>query len=302
MKQLLEHHRYALGVTWRRLLNQPFSFLTNVAVIALALALPLIGASILISVQPVTQHVSANPSLTVFMQAQASLEQAQQAAVQIEEKNDPGVLEVRLITKTEAFDELQSNDAWRQALEVLQDNPLPHAISVTLATDVAMADNAQRLADQWQALDGVQYVQLDSLWVQRIEALLRIGKIGLALVTLIIALVVLASVFNTVRMQALSLRDEIAVARLVGATETFVRRPFLYQGGLSCAMAALIAIAMAHAALLPLNEALSDLTRTYDALFALQLPGTLSLSLYVIAAIGLGAFSARWSVTRHTRY
>ena len=302
MKRLLEHHRYALAVTVRRLIGQPFSFFTNVVVIALALTLPLLGASVLVSVQPLTQHVSANPAITVFMTPDASLEQAQAVAQEIRSRDDPVVLEVRLISKETAYELLRGNQAWRQALEVLPDNPLPHAVSVTIAADEAMATNADVLARQWQQLDGVAFVQLDSIWVQRIEALLRIGNIGLAMVTLIIALVVLAAVFNTVRMQALSLREEIAVARLVGATESFVRRPFLYQGGITCAIAALIAIGLASAALTPLNEALSGLSRTYDALFALHLPDALSLFLYVLAAISLGAFSARWSVTRHTRY
>ena len=302
MKQLLEHHRYALAVTWRRLIEQPFSFITNVAVIALALALPLIGASVLVSVQPLTQHVSANPALTVFMKPEASLKQAQAVEQSIRDQADPIVLDVALVSKDTAFKTLQSNDAWRQALDVLPENPLPHAISVTLVADEAMASNADVLANQWQQLDGVQFVQLDGVWVRRIEALMRIGNIGLALVTFIIALVVLAAVFNTVRMQALSLREEIAVARLVGATEGFVRRPFLYQGSLTCAVAVLIAIGLANLALMPLNEAIGSLSRTYDTLFALHLPDSLSLMFYVLAAIGLGAFSARWSVTRHTRY
>lgn len=302
MKHLLEHHRYALAVTWRRLAGQPFSFLTNVAVIALALTLPLIGASILVSVQPLTQHVSTNPALTVFMTPEASLEQAQAVLQNINKQQDPAVLDVRLVTKEQAHEALLRNDAWRQALEVLPDNPLPHAVSVTIQADEALASNAAALARQWRELDGVAFVQLDSIWVQRIEALLRIGNIGLALVTFIIALVVLAAVFNTVRMQALSLREEIAVARLVGATESFVRRPFLYQGGITCAIAAVIAIGLAGAALAPLNDALGSLSRTYDALFALHLPSNLSVLTYVAAAVGLGAFSARWSVTRHTRY
>jgi cell division transport system permease protein len=302
MKQLLELHRYALAVTWRRLIGQPFSFVTNVAVIAMALVLPLLGASVLLSVQPLTQHVSANPALTIFMTPEASLAQAQAVANTIGEHKDPVVLEIELIPKDKAYQDLQTNDAWRQALEALPNNPLPHAVSVTIVADQEMAYNADVLARQWEKLDGVGFVQLDSIWVQRIEALLRIGNIALAMVTFIIVLVVLASVFNTVRMQALSLREEIAVARLVGATESFVRRPFLYQGGITCAIAAMIAIGLASVALNPLNEALSSLSRTYDALFALYLPGHLALLAYVLAAVGLGAFSARWSVTRHTRY
>jgi cell division transport system permease protein len=301
-RQLIEEHRYALAVTFRRLVQQPFSFMTNVAVIALALALPIMGAAVLVSIEPVSHQVSPNPTLTVFMQAQASLEQAQAVTQSIRDSQDPAVLDVQLISKDQAMLALKANDAWREALSALPDNPLPHAISVTIAADEAMAANARALAGYWQSLDAVEFVQLDSVWVQRLEALLRMGKISLALVTFIIALVVLAAVFNTVRMQALSLREEIAVARLVGATEAFVRRPFLYQGGLTCATAAVIAIGLASLALMPLNEALTDLTQTYDTLFALRLPSGSALLLYILAAIVLGALSARWSVTRHTRY
>ncbi len=302
MKSLLQHHRYAFMVTLRRLWLQPLSFLTNVGVIALALTLPLLGASILLSVQPLAGHVSTNPALTIFMKPAASLKQAESVAQKIRQAKDPAILGVVVTSKSDAVVKLRNNDAWRQALEVLPTNPLPHAVTVTLAADDAMASNADTLARQWRSWDGVQFVQLDSLWVQRLAAILQLGRMGLALVTLIIALVVLAAVFNTVRMQALSQRDEIAVARLVGATESFVRRPFLYQGGLTCAVAALIALGVAWLALWPLNDALGLLARTYDAEFALHLPDVWSLLLYLVAAVVLGALSARWSVTRHTRY
>jgi cell division transport system permease protein len=302
MNRLLRYHQYALIVTLRRLAQQPFSLITNVMVIALALTLPLIGAAILTSVQPVARHVSANPTLTVFMQISADLAQTQAIVGRIQKAQDPAILEVKLIDKDQALTDLKRNDAWQQALAVLPSNPLPHAITVTLAAQDAVSKTADLFAREWQAWDGVAFVQLDSLWVQRLEALLRLGKIGLALVTLVIALVVLAAVFNTVRMQALSQRDEIAVARLVGATESFVRRPFLYQGGLTCGVGTLIAIGLAWLTLRPLNEALGALSKTYDALFALSLPGATELLLYLIAAVVLGALSARWSVTRHTRF
>lgn len=302
MKQWLQHQSYALQVTLRRLTRAPFSFLTNVGVIAFALVLPLMGASILISVQPVAQHVSADPTMTIFMAPNASLETSEKLAKNIENSNDPLILDVNLVSKTQAAAALRANDAWRQALEALPDNPLPHAITVTLAADDAVARTAELFATQWRQSEGVAFVQLDSLWVQRLEALLRLVRIGLTLVTLIIALVVLAAVFNTVRMQALSQRDEIAVARLVGATESFVRRPFLYQGGLTCGLGAAIAIGLTGLSLQPLNAAIGDLSKTYDTLFALQLPGGFVLSLFLLAAIALGCFSARWSVTRHTRF
>jgi cell division transport system permease protein len=130
----------------------------------------------------------------------------------------------------------------------------------------------------------------------------RQNTLGLILLALSVALVVLATVFNTVRMQALSQREEIGVARLVGATESFVRRPFLYLGSINCSLAALIAICVARLALIPLNDELSSLARSYDADFALALPSASMLALAVIGVAALGALSARWSVQRNTRF
>jgi cell division transport system permease protein len=113
---------------------------------------------------------------------------------------------------------------------------------------------------------------------------------------------VLATVFNTVRLQALSQREEIAVARLVGATEQFVRRPFLYLGALSGALAAILAVIAASLTLSPLNQALARLAQSYNAEFSLHLPDVSWLVLGTLSAAVLGALSARWSVTRNTRF
>src|SRR5699024_9442879 len=158
---------------------------------------------------------------------------------------------------------LKENPAWSDALAVLPDNPLPHAIVATLKESDRQASIAKHLAEQWQDLQAVDAVQLDSDWVRRLEAILGFLRIGLGLLAFGVALVVLATVFNTVRMQALTQREEIAVARLVGATESFVRRPFLYLGALTGAVSGLVAIGLAALALRPLNSALARLANTY---------------------------------------
>ena len=136
----------------------------------------------------------------------------------------------------------------------------------------------------------------------RLEAILRFGRIGLWFLAICVAVVVLATVFNTVRLQAMTQREEIAVARLVGATESFVRRPFLYLGALTGMAAALLAILTAGLALQPLNGAVLGLAHSYGAEFALHLPSLPVLAVEVLAAGILGALSARWSVTRSTRF
>jgi cell division transport system permease protein len=302
MKTLLRQHRYALAVTLKRLISQPFSSLANLLVIALALSLPLLGASLLVSVQPVARQLSVTPELTVFMKMDAPRGQAEEIATKIRKEYPTQTSSVRIMTKDVALKELRANPAWEQALKVLPGNPLPDAVIVTLTPGDDLADRADKLAQAWRKWSSVDLVQLDSAWVQRLEALVRFARIGLILLALSVALVVLATVFNTVRMQALSQREEIGVARLVGATESFVRRPFLYLGSITCSLAALIAIGVARLALVPLNEALSSLARSYDADFALALPSPTMLALAVFGVAALGALSARWSVQRNTRF
>jgi cell division transport system permease protein len=302
MKSLLRQHRYALAVTLRRLIAQPISSLTNLLVIALALALPLLGASLLVSIEPVARQVSVTPELTIFLKVEAANTAADQLAKRIRSEHHDQISGVRVIPKDRALKDLRENPAWEQALKVLPNNPLPDAVVVTFTPGEDLAARAEELARIWRSWPNVDLVQLDSAWVQRLEALLRFGKVGLLLLALSVMLVVLATVFNTVRMQALSQREEIGVARLVGATEGFVRRPFLYLGALTCTLAALVSIGIARIALIPLNDALASLARSYDAEFALALPSILVLTLAVLSVACLGALSARWSVERNTRF
>lgn len=302
MNVWLRQHRYALATTLRRLSAQPFSSLANLLVMALALALPLLGAAILVSVQPLAKELSVTPEVTIYLQHQAPEGSAAALATRIGKEHPEHIRAVRVIDRDEALKSLRANPAWAQALAVLPDNPLPDAVVATLTDGDDLAARAAVLANTWQQWEHVDHVQLDSAWVQRLEAILHFARLGLIFLALCVAVMVLATVFNTVRLQALSQREEIAVARLVGATEPFVRRPFLYLGALSGALAAVLAILAASLALPPLNQALMRLAQSYNAEFSLHLPDMSWLILAIIAAAALGALSARWSVTRTTRF
>jgi len=302
MNGWLRQHGYALTITLRRLLKQPFSSLTNLLVIALALTLPILGAAILISVQPLAREISITPEITLFMTMETRADATEALARRIRDEFPTQTTTVRVVPRDDALAQLRRNRDWDRALAVLPDNPLPDAIVVALTPGDDLAERATTLVATWERWDHVDRVQLDSTWVQRLEALLRFARIGLGMLAASVALVVLATVFNTVRMQALTQREEIAVARLVGATEAFVRRPFLYLGALTGSVGALISIAMAALALHPLNAALAALARSYNTEFALHLPAADTLALGVAAVAVLGALSARWSVTRNTRF
>jgi cell division transport system permease protein len=302
MKRWLRQHRYAALVAVRRLLAHPFSSLANILVIALTLAIPIIAAAILVSAQPVTRQISVSPEITLFMKPDAPSNTATEVAARIRGQNQSTIRDIHIVPRQQALARLKADPAWADALAVLPDNPLPDAVIVTLDNGPDLATRADALASQWTQWKGVGRVQLDSEWVRRLEAMLRFLRVGLAALALGVALVVLATVFNTVRLQALMQREEIGVARLVGATESFVRRPFLYLGALTGVVASLLAIGLSAIALHPLNAALARVAQSYGTQLSLHLPDALSLGLSVILVAILAALSARWSVTRNTRF
>jgi cell division transport system permease protein len=302
MRRWLRHQRYALLIAFRRLLSNPFSSLANLLVIALTLTLPIIGAAFLVAAQPVVKQVSITPEITLFMDLASDLGKAEHIATYVRKEHASDIANARVVPRDQAMSNLKRNPAWADALTVLPDNPLPHAVVITLNETEDLPDRVARLTNLWKTLDDVSAVQHDAAWVQRLAAILTFLRVGLGLMAAGVVLVVLATVFNTVRMQALSQREEIAVARLVGATESFVRRPFLYLGALTGIFASVVAIIFAKLALVPMNNSLAMLAGTYNTQLDLSLPDTDVLLLAVLVVAMLAALSARWSVTRNTRF
>lgn len=302
MKRWFRQHRYALLVAIRRLSIHPFSSLANLLVIALTLALPILGASFLKAAQPVVKEVSISPEITLFMTPDAKREATRKVLDTIQKDHAKNLASVRIVTREDAMAGLKRNPNWADALAVLPGNPLPDAVVVTLEKVDNLPEITSKLVDAFSKLPDVHTVQHDAAWVQRLAAILDFITVGLGMLAAAVALIVLATVFNTVRMQALTQREEIAVARLVGATESFVRRPFLYLGALTGVLSSLCAILIAQLVLQPLNNALATLANSYGTNIKLSLPDGLWLFWSVIAVALLAALSARWSVTRNTRF
>jgi cell division transport system permease protein len=302
MTRWLRYHEYALRVAMRRLRGSPFSSLANIVVIALTLAVPIIGAAVLASSEPLARQMSGAPELTLFIKAGTPAAEQRGVLERILSESGDIVAEARLLPREQALKSLRTDPTWAQALAALPDNPLPDAIVVTLHEGSAPARVSAELAEQWGAWPQIDHVQLDSEWVRRLESLLGFVRLALGMLSLGVALVVLATVFNTVRLQALTQREEIAVARLVGATEPFVRRPFLYLGALTGLAASTLAILLARLALVPLNTMLGRLAHSYGVDWSLRLPDASSLALAAILVAMLGAIAARLSVTHTTRF
>lgn len=301
MKTWLRHHMYAVRTALRRLLLTPFSTITNITVIAFVLSLPLVVSAIITSLAPVAQSVSVNPVITLFMKSNVSLEGTQQLAEQIEKRNLDAIDKVEVISKQDALDNLRSSQEWKDSLDVLPSNPLPHSIILSLK-DGTSTIQANEIAQQWQSVPEVDLVQFDRDWLKKLESILYFFKVLLGIFAVGVAVIVVATIFNTVRMQALLQRDEIAVARLVGATESFVRRPFLYLGIITGFCAGLLSILLTVIGLGLMNDAILVVAESYGQPFSLSLPHTFWLLLAIVIVMAIAALAARWSVTKHSSF
>ncbi|MEO8171099.1 MAG: permease-like cell division protein FtsX [Oxalobacteraceae bacterium] len=299
MKIWFREHRFALTDALRKLVKAPGSFAFNVLVVAIALALPIAGLTLLENIYPVTQQLAVEPEISLFLALDMPPEQAQALAAGIRNTLPLASKKSRIefIPREQALDALKKKTGLADALATLGQNPLPDAYIVRLSNiDATAVDN---LAVRLKALPGIETVQVDSAWVKRLAAMLQVMRLALLLLAATLAVVVIAVVFNTVRLQVLTQREEIAVSRLIGATDAFIHRPFYYTGALLGLCAGALALGAVALALQPLNNAIAEFAQLYASEFRLAALD-LSISLQLLAtSAALGLLGATLSVRRH---
>jgi cell division transport system permease protein len=301
MKSWLRQHRFAFGAALGNLSKAPGSFLFNVVVVAIALALPFAGLTLLDNVRPMSEQLSVDPEMSLFVSPQVTREQAQALAPALRHALKDYKAKIVFVPREQALDTLKAKNGLADVLGTLGENPLPDGYVMKLdgfksAVDAA---NIDKLADQLRALPGVDTVQVDSAWVKRLAALLGVLRLALALLALTLGMVVIAVVFNTIRLQVLTQRDEIAVSKLIGATDAFIHRPFYYTGALLGLCAGAVALGAVALALHPLNGAIAEFARLYASEFQLTALAPTAIAGLLAISAGLGLAGAMLSVQRH---
>jgi cell division transport system permease protein len=257
-----DHHVYSFVASLGRVVRRPWSTVLTIGVMALALALPLGLWLVLDNIERLAGSVSQSREITVFLAQDVDATRAAALAAELGVRADVG--SVRHRTPAQGLEALRSAGGLGDAVDAVGDNPLPHVLVVTPAGDEAL------LAASLTALPEAELVQHDLQWRQRLDGWLRFGgRVAWVLATLL-ALGALLVVGNTVRLDIQSRREEIGVLQLLGATDGFIRRPFLYLGvwyGLGAAALALAVLALAGRALRP---PLAELAASYGSTFALH--------------------------------
>lgn len=303
--RIFREHGFALRAAFTQITDSPGSFVFNVMVIALALMLPLAGLTVLDNVRPVSQGIAVEPEISVFLSTEVPGDRIQTIGDEIRARVQQEKLKAKIefISRDKALESLRERSGLTDVVATLGNNPLPDAYVLKLASaeDVAGASRIEKLAASLRKLSGVETVQLDSAWVKRLAALMTLATSVLWLLAATLCGVVLAVVFNTIRLQVMTQSEEIAVLRLLGATDGFVARPFYYTGALLGLAAGALALAGVTLALWLLNVYVMQLAQLYGSTFRLApLPADTAATLLAGSA-ALGVIGAALSVRRSMR-
>jgi cell division transport system permease protein len=293
----MTHHARSFLASLGQLVRHPLASGLTIAVIGIALALP--GALYVVtrnlSTLSAGWHQSA--SISVFLRAKVTSAQAAQLGERLRAR--PDLAEVQLITPDQALSELRGYSGFAEAIEQLSDNPLPFVLVVRPKDGERAPADLSALRHALEAMPEVDFARVDTQWVSRFEAILRLAERGVLLLGGLLALAVLLVVGNTIRLEILNRRDEIEVMELVGATASFIRRPFLYTGAWYGLLGGLLAWLLVALAVALLQGPVSRLALLYRTSFPLTGIGPLGLLAMLGTSALLGVLGSWLSVGRH---
>ncbi|KTF41653.1 permease-like cell division protein FtsX [Xanthomonas translucens] len=286
-----DHHLHSIVYSLGRAMRKPWATLLTMAVMALALALPL-GLSIALdNLKQFAGSVQQSRDINVFLKTGVDAAAANTLATTLRGRAD--VAAVALRTPEQGMAELRDSAGLGDALDALNDNPLPTLLIVTPAA----ADDAP-LAAALSALPQADLVQHDALWRKRLDGWLRFGERLVQVLSVLLGAGAALVVGNTVRLDIQSRREEIGVLQLLGASDGFIRRPFLYLGAWYGFGAGVLALGLIAASGLALGPPLAELADSYGSHFALHGLDALHSGFVLLGTLLLGWLGA-WLVTGH---
>jgi cell division transport system permease protein len=290
------HLQVALG-SLGSLRRAPSGTLMTVAVIGIALALPSGLLVLLGNLQQIVAEWEGPATITLFLRADLSDAQSLELAQRIED--DPQTEKIQVIGRDEALAEFRSYSGFGDAIDALEENPLPPVILVSPGPQGRDPNAAAALSQRLDRLPEVELAQLDLEWVQRLQGIAEIARRGAHLIAALLALAVLLIIGNTIRLEIQNRHDEIAITKLVGATDAFVRRPFLYHGAWLGLLGGLTAWFLVAGALALLADPVTRLAELYHSGFRLAGPSPLDILALLGGGAAIGWLGAWVSVGRH---
>ncbi len=294
MKNWLAQHAQALSLVLRRFKKNKFNTLLICLAIGVTLALPSILYAVLDSVSGLTNSVKSESQISVFLSLNhddAAIETIKAAL----DKNS-AIKHFKFVSKEDALSQLQAADNNNDVLNSLERNPLPDAFFIEPSK--LDAESIENLKGNLNKIDGVDSVIVDGTWIKRLNYLLLLGQKAMFIIAGLLAFALVAVIGNTIRMQILTQHAEIELSHLIGATKSFIRRPFLYAGALYGLIGALFALLITCAVILLFNQSLAPLVAEYQANFSLNLPDLVTCVIICLVSLSIGLASAYLAVSK----
>lgn len=299
LKSYYAHHWRTLVESWQRLWRTPASTILTWLAVGIAMALPCGFYVVLNNAEAFTGGWQDAAEMSLYLSDKSSEQEGRALASSLATRS--GIVSTQYLSRAEALSEFKALSGIASVTDTLRGNPLPAVIGVVLEKQSEMPDFSQQLLNEMQKHKLVESAQLDMEWLHKLHLIMQLGQRFISVLALMLALGVVLVVANTIRLSIESRREEIRVIKLVGGTDPYVRRPFIYYGflfGLGGGVVGLVILMAVFYWLAPPLSALFQLYSAEGVSFGLGLVDTL-LMLSLSASLGvLGAWSA---VSRHLR-
>lgn len=289
----LRHQKHAFTAALRRLRTQAFVSLLTALAMGVAISLPSGLYLVLGNLSSLAGNLPAQPEISLFLDAKVTTSQQQAIAARL---RSPDIATARFVPKDEALAALSSAQDLAGITAGLTENPLPDAWVVR--PRATSREALTRVAADLGKLPGIAETHLDSQWAERLQAALAVGRTGVWLLAGLFAIALVAISGNAIRSQVLARRDEILVSRLIGATDRYIRRPFLYVGALQGLLGGLAAGGVLAAAGAIMRAPVERLASLYGSTFHLHPPSLVEISIVLGLTTLFGWLGAWFSVTR----
>lgn len=282
---------------WQDLLRTPASSLANILVIGIALAIPTVGYGLAMSTTKLSFALEHRPHINVFIANSASENDV--AAITEELEFTEGINDIQTISKEDALTAFEKSTGIENILESLSKNPLPTTLVITPDDAFLESLKLEQLIDNINKIDGIDEVQINQEWLQRLNV---ITEFIMTIVYVLAGLIACAIIFilsNTIRLLIANRRNEIVVSKLVGASDSYVRQPFLYLGFLYGLLGGLLAFGIYWLVIFILQTPINEFASSYGTNFLLHELDDKESAALIIGAAVLGWLAARFSVNKH---
>jgi len=295
-------HAHALFSSLGRLVASPFTSIMTIAVLAIAISLASGFYILVMNLQQLTGNLETSNQISLFLRDDVSDAHANKLAGSI--RQNASVQDVKLITRELALSEFQTYSGFGAAINTLEKNPLPIVLQVLPKNALEDKQGLENLLKSFQQSPEVDFAQMDLQWVERLQSIMAVARLFATLLNLMLGGAVLFVIGNTIRLELHNRRDEVVIAKLVGATNSFIRRPFLYTGFWIGFISGVSAWFIVTALMLILRQPVEKLSGLYEGgfhLLFLSFTETLAL-IGISSALGvLGSWVVLICQLQHTK-